>query len=79
APIEQYQARTHLGPFTDIYALCATMYAAITGYKPAAAPDRMMGDDVLKPFAAYGLTDVPEVISLHKVLLPFHGKTLSLQ
>ncbi|MBR6088341.1 MAG: serine/threonine protein kinase, partial [Anaerolineaceae bacterium] len=73
APIEQYQARTHLGPFTDIYALCATMYAAITGYKPAAAPDRMMGDDVLKPFAAYGLTDVPEYVE--KAI--FHGMEIS--
>ncbi|MBR6089866.1 MAG: protein kinase, partial [Anaerolineaceae bacterium] len=61
APYEQYLVRTHLGPFTDIYALCATMYAAITGEKPPAAPDRMVGADDIKPFSSYGL-DVPEYV-----------------
>ncbi|MBR6090153.1 MAG: protein kinase, partial [Anaerolineaceae bacterium] len=73
APFEQYQARTHLGPFTDIYAVCATMYAAITGEKPTAAPDRIMSEDELLPFSSYGLTDVPEYVE--KAI--FHGMELN--
>ncbi|MBR6089445.1 MAG: protein kinase, partial [Anaerolineaceae bacterium] len=61
APFEQYQARTHLGPYTDIYALCATMYAAITGEKPPSSPDRVMGEDGLKPLNSFGL-NIPENI-----------------
>lgn len=68
APYEQYLQHTHLGPYTDIYALCATMYAAITGKVPPAAPDRMMGDDKLQPFSSFGV-DVPE--DVEKAV--FHG------
>ena len=40
APIEQYQTRGQ-GPYTDIYALCATLYYSITGRVPPATPDRL--------------------------------------
>ena len=40
APIEQYQTRGQ-GPFTDIYALCATVYYCLTGKVPPAAPERL--------------------------------------
>ena len=61
APYEQYLQHTHLGPYTDIYALCATMYNSITGKMPPAAPDRMLGEDKLQPFSVFGL-DVPEYV-----------------
>lgn len=44
APIEQYQSRGGLGPWTDVYALCATIYYCITGRVPPDAPLRIMGD-----------------------------------
>jgi TPR repeat protein len=40
APIEQYSNRARRGPFTDIYALGATLYFLLTGEKPLAATDR---------------------------------------
>lgn len=41
APIEQYQARGNLGPWTDEYAMCATIYYCLTGRIPPDAPSRM--------------------------------------
>jgi serine/threonine protein kinase len=40
APPEQYSERAKRGPFTDIYALGATMYYLLTGEKPIASTDR---------------------------------------
>ena len=44
APMEQYQKRGALGPWTDEYALCATIYYCLTGRVPPDAPQRMMED-----------------------------------
>lgn len=48
AAIEQYgsDAGTTRGPYTDLYALAATVYAAITGGAPAPAADRLAQDRV---------------------------------
>ena len=42
APIEQYKSRGELGPWTDIYALCGTMYYCMTGKVPMDAPERVL-------------------------------------
>ncbi len=47
APVEQYQTKGHQGPFTDVYAVCATMYYMMSGQKPEAATDRVK-EDTLK-------------------------------
>ncbi len=61
APPEQYQAKSKQGPWTDIYALCATVYRAITGVLPDESVNRVIEDTVQSPIQIYG--DIPERIS----------------
>ena len=60
APPEQYQTHGVQGPWTDIYALCATMYKCITGENPPDAIERVM-DDHLKKISAFGLPVLPQI------------------
>lgn len=48
APVEQYQSHGKQGPWTDIYALAATMYYCLTGEIPVAAMDRVEEDHLKK-------------------------------
>lgn len=64
APIEQYQTRGQ-GAYTDLYALCATLYYCITGKVPPASPERLTTTfdnqpDPLLPPSAYGVSILPE-------------------
>lgn len=49
APWEQYQSRGDQGPWTDVYAVGATLYRAITGSTPPQAPDRIEKDELVPP------------------------------
>lgn len=53
APEEQYRVRGQQGPWTDVYALGATFYHALTGERPPPALDRLY-QDTLPPLAALG-------------------------
>lgn len=59
APLEQYAQQARRGPFTDIYALAATLYHLATGEQPPAATDRAMGVDLKPPRALNPKLSVP--------------------
>ena len=48
APVEQYLTHGQ-GPYTDVYALCATLYYLLTGVRPVDAVDRLEEDQLRSP------------------------------
>jgi serine/threonine protein kinase len=65
APLEQYATHAKLGPYTDLYALAATCYEAITGVKPPPSLERANGVNLqpirdLKPSISVGFAAILE-------------------
>jgi len=59
-PLEQYSHDGNQGSWTDVYALCATLYFMMTGIKPQEAADRAQEDGLKLP-SELGI-DIPKNI-----------------
>jgi hypothetical protein len=55
APSEQYFSKGKQGPWTDVYAVAATIYSAVTGVLPPEAMERVE-EDMLQPASALGVS-----------------------
>jgi len=53
SPVEQYSASGQLGPWTDIYAVGASIRACIEGKTPIPAPDRAANDKMIPATKAF--------------------------
>ncbi len=68
APLEQYSQKSKQGPYTDVYALCATIYYTLTGVIPPSALERSADGAEIEPLESFGI-DLPDYV----VLAIMHG------
>ena len=62
SPVEQHNLKGYCGPWTDIYAVGATMRACIEGKAPPKAPDRQVTDKMKPAAIAFKRKYSPELL-----------------
>jgi hypothetical protein len=79
APEEQYRTRGEQGPWTDLYALAATIYRLTTGVTPPQALDRMADETLMVPPTQLGAAFTPaqEAALLHALAVRIVDRTQS--
>ncbi len=80
APEEQYRRKGKQGPWTDVYALCGTMYYCLTGERPEESVERMMSDSLQRPSALGALiTPAQESVLLHGMAVQANERYQSME
>ena len=70
APMEQYKTHGKQGAWTDVYALCATMYKLLTGQTPVSAMDRMDSEMPLPSALGVKISPAQEEVLFKGLALP---------
>ncbi|MBQ8041615.1 MAG: serine/threonine protein kinase, partial [Lachnospiraceae bacterium] len=79
-PLEQRTGDGNQGPWTDIYALCVTMYQCITGKSVPMATDRMLGEKLESPCElGFKIPAYVEEALFHGMELKFENRTESMR
>ncbi len=80
---EQYHGKFTLGPWTDIYAVGACMYAVLAGRAPQAADERLVDDQLLPARQVWGsdysphlLATIDQCLGLDPARRPQHARAL---
>lgn len=80
APPEQYGEASSLGPWTDVYALAATVYHALTGSAPTDSLRRTFSDDLVRPSQlGIDMPDEAEDALMRALELDYRNRTKSVQ
>lgn len=80
APPEQYGDSSTLGPWTDVYALAATFYHALTGQAPSDSLKRTFADDLKRPSAlGVQMPRAAEDALMRALELDYRARTKSVQ
>jgi len=78
APIEQYLKKGSLGAWTDVYALCATIFYCLCGETPQSAPERMLeGEQINWTEIAPDLTEKQVKALEHGMQIRAENRTVS--